>query len=126
MARDPATAAAIHEAARRWLVTYDPERVRRTTPLAEAIKRQTRAELAAERERIHAAAGDPPNALEVPPPVAVGQRYEVRGEVWEVTAIGVDGTQAAAVVKLDAAGERTLTTDTVWYGELRTEARLVA
>lgn len=62
----------------------------------------------------------------LPEDVAVGQRYEVRGEVWEVTAIGVDGTQAAAVVKLDAAGERTATTDAVWYGELRTEARLIA
>lgn len=57
--------------------------------------------------------------------VAVGQRYEVRGETWEVTEIGVDGTQAAAVVKLNAAGERTATTDTVWYGELRREAKLV-
>lgn len=52
-----------------WVVgiagCYALERVQRTTPLAEAIKRQTRAELAAERERIHAAAGPAPCAVVV-------------------------------------------------------------
>lgn len=140
-----ASAAVVGAAAVVWVVgivgCYALERVRviQTTQdagaelVADAMPGVRFAELAAERERIYAAAGNPPDALELPSTlvtlpedVAVGQRYEVRGETWEVTEIGVDGTQAAAVVKLDAAGERTATTDTVWYGELRNEARRVA